>query len=288
MRANPVVKVGLLQSASRSDFNLNLNSAMEQIRAAARQGCQIIATPELFLSDYFCREIKNDHFAQAVSIPGPLTRQLSELAAELNIVLIASLFERSLTGLYHNTVVVFNTDGRPLGKYRKVHIPDDPEYYEKYYFTPGQELQCTFDTSFGRIGVLICWDQWFPEAARIAALQGAQILFYPTAIGWHEHEHESLGDAQREAWITIQRSHAIANGIPVCAINRIGHEGPLEFWGSSFITDAFGQIQAQADQSEQILTAAIDRTATESQRQAWPFLRDRRIDQYGQLIQAYQ
>ena len=274
------------------DPNENLEKAMWHIREAARRGAQVICLQELFRSQYFCREENAELFALAEPIPGPSTDALSELARELNIVIIASLFERRAPGLYHNTAAVLDSSGAILGLYRKMHIPDDPLYYEKFYFTPGDLGFLNFDTKYGRLGVLVCWDQWYPEGARLTALKGASVLFYPTAIGWHPSEKQQYGKAQLDAWRTIQRAHAIANGIYVAAVNRTGFEGPpdhgLEFWGSSFIADPFGQIIAEAAvDKEEILLAECDPRKMDEVRRNWPFLRDRRIDAYGPIVNRW-
>src|ERR1700686_1953557 len=250
--------VGLVQRRCSLDPAENLATAISGIREAAKRGAQIVCLEELFRSQYFCREENHDRFDLAERIPGPSTEALSKLAAELRVVIVASLFERRAAGLYHNTAAVLDADGSLLGIYRKMHIPDDPLYYEKFYFTPGDLGFPNFDTRFGRIGVLVCWDQWYPEGARLSSLRGASILFYPTAIGWHPAEKNEFGAAQLDAWRTIQRSHAIANGIFVAAVNRVGFEGPpdsgLEFWGSSFVADPFGQLIAEAStDKEEIL-----------------------------------
>jgi N-carbamoylputrescine amidase len=275
----------------------NVAKAVDRIREAARRGAQIICLQELFRSPYFCREENPELFSLAEAIPGPTTDTIGRIAKECGVVVIASLFERRAPGLYHNTAAVLGANGELCGLYRKMHIPDDPLYYEKFYFTPGDLGFINFETEFGPIAVLVCWDQWYPEGARIASLAGANILFYPTAIGWHPSEKEQFGAAQREAWITIQRSHAIANGIYVAAVNRIGYEGPppspgvkggLEFWGSSFVCDPFGQIitQASADK-EEILVAECDPAWSEEVRRNWPFLRDRRIDAYHPILNRW-
>jgi N-carbamoylputrescine amidase len=270
----------------------NLDTAVERVREAAARGAQIVCLQELFRSQYFCREENSELFALAEPIPGPSTETLSALARELHIVLIASLFERRAAGLYHNTAAVINVDGSLQGLYRKMHIPDDPLYYEKFYFTPGDLGFKAFESPYGRLGVLVCWDQWFPEAARLTALNGADVLFYPTAIGWHPHEKAQFGAQQLDAWKTIQRGHAIANGVYVAAVNRVGFEGHdssgLEFWGSSFVADPFGQVIAQASVSEEeILIAECDRRRIEEVRQNWPFLRDRRIDAYAPIANRW-
>src|SRR5438128_413666 len=243
------VTVGLVQMRCGPEPDANLEKAVERIRQAATNGAQIICLPELFRSPYFCQRQDPSLFDLAEPIPGPSTERLGQVARETGTVIIASLFERRAAGVYHNTAVVFDADGRLLGIYRKMHIPDDPLYYEKYYFTPGDLGFRAFDTRFGKIGVLVCWDQWYPEAARLTALQGASVLFYPTAIGWHPKEKAEYGQAQHDAWELMQRSHAIANGLYVAAVNRVGHEGPagggLEFWGASFVSDPFGVVVAR-------------------------------------------
>jgi N-carbamoylputrescine amidase len=283
-------RIGLVQMACSIDPNENFAKAEWRIREAAARGAQIVCLQELFRSQYFCREENAALFDLAESIPGPSTASLSRLAAELGVVVVASLFERRTAGVYHNTAVIVDADGALLGIYRKMHIPDDPLYFEKFYFTPGDLGFRTFDTRFGRIAALVCWDQWYPEAARLAALAGAQVLFYPTAIGWHPAEKEEFGAAQHDAWRTIQRAHAIANGVYVAAVNRVGFEGPplhgLEFWGGSFVSDPFGQVIAEAPHDrEEILIAECDPRRIEDVRRNWPFLRDRRIDAYGPITQ---
>lgn len=267
----------------------NLSNAISSIREAAGRGAQIICLQELFRSQYFCQKQDARLFDLAEPIPGPSTEALVEAARRHNVVIVGSLFERRDAGVYHNTAVVIDADGRLLGTYRKMHIPDDPLYYEKYYFTPGDQGFRAFDTAYGRIGVLVCWDQWYPEGARLTALQGAKVLFYPTAIGWHPSEKARYGAAQQDAWMTIQRSHAIANGVYVAAVNRVGHEGPagggLEFWGSSFVCDPFGVLLGRAsEEKEEVLIAECDLDHLETVRRNWPFLRDRRIDSYGDII----
>lgn len=274
-------------SCSR-DPGENMEKAEWRIREAAGQGAQIVCLQELFRSQYFCREEDPALFDLAEPVPGPTTARLQELAGELRVVVVGSIFERRTAGVYHNTAVIVDADGALLGSYRKMHIPDDPLYYEKFYFTPGDLGFRTFDTRYGRIAALVCWDQWYPEGARLAALGGAQVLFYPTAIGWHPEEKETHGAAQYDAWRTIQRSHAIANGVYVVAANRVGHEGPpearLEFWGGSFICGPFGEVLAQASHTEEeILVAECDPRHIEEVRRNWPFLRDRRIDAYGPI-----
>ena len=257
---------------------------MEHIREAASQGAQIICLQELFASRYFCQTEDTEHFHLAEPIPGPTSTALGQLAAALQIVLIVPLFEQRAPGLYHNSAVVFDADGARLGTYRKMHIPDDPGYYEKFYFTPGDLGFRSYPTRYGTIGVLICWDQWFPEAARLTALTGAQILFYPTAIGWHDDEPLGVARAQHDAWETVQRSHAITNGIYVAAVNRVGREGEVRFWGASFVAEPSGQLIAKAPHDdEHLLIVNCDLSAIATMRQNWPFLRDRRIDVYDGL-----
>jgi N-carbamoylputrescine amidase len=277
------------------DPEKNLQHAIDHVQQAAKLGAQIVCLPELFQTQYFCQREDATLFDLAESIPGPTTAKLSEVAKQLRIVLIASLFERRAPGVYHNTAVIFDADGSPRGLYRKMHIPDDPLYYEKFYFTPGDLGFRAFDTSVGKIGTLVCWDQWYPEGARLTALQGAHVLFYPTAIGWHPAEKKEFGEAQHDAWRTIQRSHAIANGVYVAVVNRVGFEtgdvrgnaaqgAGLEFWGGSFLCDPFGRIIAQASHDkEEILIGEVDLKALEEIRRNWPFLRDRRIDAYAPI-----
>jgi len=284
--------VGLIQMSCSVDPNENLEKLKWRVREAAAKGAQVICTQELFRSQYFCREENLENFALAERIPGASTDALGRLAHELRVVIIASLFEKRAQGLYHNTAVVIGDNGEPKGIYRKMHIPDDPLYFEKYYFTPGDLGFPNFETRFGNIGVLVCWDQWYPEGARLSSLQGANILFYPTAIGWHPSEKEQYGAAQLDAWRTIQRAHAIANGVYVAAINRVGFEGPpergIEFWGSSFVADPFGQIITEAGTNDEaILTARIDPKRMDEVRRNWPFLRDRRVDAYGQITSRW-
>ena len=267
----------------------NLQKALTLIGQAAQRGAQIICLQELFRSQYFCQKQDATIFDLAEPIPGPSTEALAAAARQHQVVIVGSLFERRDAGVYHNTAVVLDADGSLLGTYRKMHIPDDPLYFEKYYFTPGDQGYRCFDTRYGRIGVLVCWDQWYPEGARLTALQGAKVLFYPTAIGWHPAEKAQYGTAQHDAWRTIQRAHAIANGVYVAAVNRVGHEGPseggLEFWGSSFVSDPFGVVLSEASNNkEEILVADCDLAHLESVRRNWPFLRDRRIDSYGQIV----
>jgi N-carbamoylputrescine amidase len=279
-------RIGLVQMACSKDPNENLAKAEWRIREAAGKGAQIVCLQELFRSQYFCREEDPRLFDLAEPVPGPTTDSFGRLARSLEVAIIGSVFERRAPGVYHNTAVVIDADGALLGIYRKMHIPDDPGYYEKYYFTPGDLGFRCFDTRFARVAPLICWDQWYPEAARLAALAGAQVLFYPTAIGWHPAEKSRTGAAEHDAWRTIQRSHAIANGLYVAAVNRVGDEGPpetgLEFWGGSFVADPFGKLLAEASHDrEEILVVECDPRRIEEVRRNWPFLRDRRIDAYA-------
>jgi N-carbamoylputrescine amidase len=287
--------VGLIQMACGRDPEVNLCRASAKAEEAARLGAEIICLPELFRSQYFCQREDAACFDLAETIPGPTTRALGKTAKEKKVVIIAPVFERRAPGVYHNSAVVIDADGEVAGLYRKMHIPDDPAYYEKFYFTPGDLGFRAFDTRVGRIATLLCWDQWYPEGARLAALQGASILFYPTAIGWHPAEKERFGAAQRDAWRTIQRAHAIANGVYVAAVNRIGHEKPdgtraagIEFWGSSFVCDPFGVVvkEAPADREETLL-AEVDLARIEDIRRNWPFLRDRRIDAYSGITNRF-
>jgi N-carbamoylputrescine amidase len=285
-------RIGLAQFACSKNVDENLDKAVEMIREAAQKGAQIVCLQELFRSQYFCREENAELFELAESIPGPSTEVISKVAAECKVAVVASLFERRAAGLYHNTAAILDADGSSLGIYRKMHIPDDPLYFEKFYFTPGDTGFLNFDTKYGRIGTLVCWDQWYPEGARLSSLGGASVLFYPTAIGWHPSEKDEYGAAQLDAWRTIQRAHAIANGIYVCAVNRIGFEGPpeqgLEFWGSSFVVDPFGQVIAQASvDKEEVLVVECDPRKMDEVRRNWPFLRDRRIDAYGPLTNRW-
>jgi N-carbamoylputrescine amidase len=283
-------KIALIQMRCSTDPADNLARAVARIRAAARDGAHLICLPELFRSQYFCQTEDHANFDLAEPIPGPSTAALAEVARETRTVLIGSLFERRAAGVYHNTAVIIDADGRLLGSYRKMHIPDDPFYYEKFYFTPGDLGFRAFDTAVGRIGTLVCWDQWYPEGARLTALAGADVLFYPTAIGWHPDEKAEFGAAQASAWQTAQRAHAIANGVYVAAVNRVGLEKPpsgtpgkgIEFWGGSFVADPFGVVLAEASRTdEETLIVTCDRKHQETVRRHWPFLRDRRIDAYG-------
>jgi N-carbamoylputrescine amidase len=280
--------IGLVQMRCTDDPARNLASAERLIRRAAREGAALVCLPELFRSLYFCQTENHDRFALAEPIPGPTTRALGALARKLRVVLVGSVFERRAAGVYHNTAVVLDADGSLAGIYRKMHIPDDPLYYEKFYFTPGDLGFRAVPTRVGRVGTLVCWDQWYPEAARLTALQGALVLVYPTAIGWHPREKARFGEEQLDAWRTVQRAHAIANGVYVAAINRVGHEGPkdggLEFWGSSFLCDPFGKVLAEAPRDrEEIVLADVDPARQETVRQHWPFLRDRRVDAYAPI-----
>jgi len=280
------VRIGLVQGAMSAEPAANLKRYLALTQQAADQGAQIICLPELFRSLYFCQTEDSRHFALAEPIPGPTTEAFQALARKRGVVLVASLFEKRAPGLFHNTAVVIDADGTLLGRYRKMHIPDDPRFYEKYYFTPGDLGFRAFDTRFGRLAVLVCWDQWYPEAARLAALQGAQLIFYPTAIGTWTGER-SLKPVQHDAWRTLQRSHAIANGVFVAAVNRVGLEGELDFWGGSFLCGPSGALVAEAGDQAEVLVASADLTEIDLQRQGWPFLRDRRIDAYGGLLQRY-
>jgi N-carbamoylputrescine amidase len=285
------VHIGLVQSACSANPEANLKKTLALAERAARQGAQIICTQELFRSQYFCQSEDFENFKLAEKIPGPTTGAFCKLAKKHKVVVIASLFERRAAGVYHNTAAVIDADGSLLGGYRKMHIPDDPLYYEKFYFTPGDTGFRSWQTKYGKIGVLICWDQWYPEAARLTALQGAEILFYPTAIGWHPREKTKLGERQHAAWEIIQRSHAVANGCFVASVNRIGHEKisgvrgeGIEFWGQSFVAGTSGEILGKATvDREEILIVAVDLAEVDATRTHWPFLRDRRIDAYGNL-----
>ncbi len=295
----PKYTIGLVQMHMGPDPEANFAAALGHIREAARRGANLVCLPELFRTQYFCQREDLHLFDLAEPIPGPSTQRLGELACELRIAIVASLFERRAAGLYHNTAVTLNAAGELASVYRKMHIPDDPLYFEKYYFTPGDLGFRAVDTGFGRVGTLVCWDQWYPEGARLTAMQGADVLFYPTAIGWHPAEKAEFGVAQYDAWQTIQRGHAIANGVYVAAANRVGEEhgdilgnrapGPgLEFWGGSFIADPFGRILAKAaHDKEEILLAEVDPGLIEETRRNWPFLRDRRIDAYAPIARRF-
>ncbi len=290
-QASRIVTIGLPQMRASTDPRETLERTIVAIREAAARGAQIICTQELFLGPYFCQSEDHQYFRFAESIPGPTTTRLSSLARELEVVLIASLFEKRAEGLYHNTAAIIDADGRYLGKYRKMHIPDDPQYYEKFYFTPGDLGFRSWDTRYARIGVLVCWDQWYPEAARLTAMSGAEILFYPTAIGWLPPEKAEYGERQQSAWETIQRSHAIANGCFVAAVNRVGFEpgpsGGIEFWGGSFVADPNGRILAHGGREEETLVVSCDLSQVGIVRTHWPFLRDRRIDSYAGITERY-
>jgi N-carbamoylputrescine amidase len=280
-----IVTLGLIQMSADEKTEDNLAKAMERIAAAAKKGAQIVCLQELFRSRYFCQSENQRNFRLAESIPGPTTEALSAVAEARQIVIVASVFERRSAGVYHNTAVILDADGSIAGIYRKMHIPDDPLYYEKFYFTPGDLGFPSFQTRYAKVSALVCWDQWFPEGARSAALSGAQILIYPTAIGWIPNEPKLIAGQQRDAWELIQRSHAVANGVYVASVNRVGREGRIKFWGNSFVAGPFGEIVAHADgEREEILLANCDLGRTEEIRQSWPFLRDRRIDAYGPLL----
>ncbi len=284
-----VFRVGLVQMASTPDSQANLDRAVARVEEAASKGAHVVCLPELFRTQYFCQKEDAEFFDLAETIPGPTTEALAQAAKKAGVAVIAPVFERRAPGLYHNSAAILDADGRLVGLYRKMHIPDDPAYYEKFYFTPGDLGFRAFDTRHARIGTLICWDQWYPEAARLTALRGATVLFYPTAIGWHLDEKEQYGAAQRDAWRTVQRGHAIANGVYVAAVNRVGHECAastpgkgIEFWGSSFLADPFGVIVAEASPDrEEIVIGEVDLARLEDVRRNWPFLRDRRIDAYS-------
>ena len=289
------LKLGLIQMSCSPDPQANLRKAVERVTEAAAAGANVICLPELFRSQYFCQREDHAAFDLAEPVPGPSTDSLALVAKMHNVVIIAPVFERRAAGIYHNSAAIIDATGEIAGLYRKMHIPDDPAYYEKFYFTPGDLGFRAFDTAAGRIGALICWDQWYPEGARLTALQGASVLFYPTAIGWHPDEKQEFGAGQRDAWRTIQRSHAIANGVFVASVNRVGHEKPMdgsgkgiEFWGASFVCDPFGAVITEATtELEETLIAEIDLARVEEIRQHWPFLRDRRIDAYKGLDQRF-
>jgi N-carbamoylputrescine amidase len=283
------IKLGLVQMTCSADPAANVAKAIERIHAAADRGAQIVCLQELFTSQYFCQIEDHKYFALAEEIPGPTTDKLGAIAKERGVVIVASMFEKRAAGVYHNTAAIIDADGRYLGKYRKMHIPDDPAYYEKFYFTPGDLGFLAWQTKFARIGVCVCWDQWYPESARLTAMRGAQILFFPTAIGWHPKEKGEYGERQHSSWETIQRAHAIANGCYVAVPNRVGHEAPdggdgIQFWGQSFVADPAGQIVAKATpDAEEILIVECDLDALDKQRTHWPFFRDRRIDAYADI-----
>jgi N-carbamoylputrescine amidase len=283
------VSFALIQLSCDEDQSKNAVKTFSAIREAASKGAQVICLQELFQSVYFCYEENPSFFDLAEAIPGPLTNQFGDLAKELGVVIVASMFEKRAAGIFHNTTAVIDADGSYLGKYRKMHIPDDPGYYEKYYFTPGDLGYLVFDTHFAKIGVLICWDQWYPEAARLTALKGAEVLVYPTAIGWDlEEKNNEINREQYQAWQTIQRSHSVANGIPVVSVNRVGVEHGQQFWGGSFVSNAFGRVifQASHDQ-EEVAIVAVDVDSSEYYRKTWPFFRDRRIDSYGDITKRF-
>lgn len=283
-----VVKTGLVQMACGAGKDANIEKAVFHIRKAAGKGAQIICLQELFASEYFCREENYENFSLAESVPGPTTKLMQDLAAELDVVLLVSLFEKRAKGIYHNTLAVIDADGTILGKYRKNHIPDDPGYYEKFYFTPGDTGYSVFLTKYARIGGLVCWDQWYPEAARITSLMGAEILFFPTAIGWADSQTDAVNRQQYEAWQTIQKAHAIANGVFVVSVNRTGHEQDMNFWGGSFVADPYGTLLFQAShEKEEVHVEDLDLGKIDEVRIHWPFLRDRRIDSYGPILNRY-
>ncbi|HLG16874.1 MAG TPA: carbon-nitrogen hydrolase [Blastocatellia bacterium] len=286
--------LGLVQMSAAPDPADNLARAVSLVEETASAGAEIVCLPELFRSQYFCQREDASLFDLAEPVPGPSTEMLARVARAKRVTIIAPVFERRAAGLYHNSAVTIGDEGEIIGVYRKMHIPDDPAYYEKFYFTPGDTGFRAFDTAVGRIGTLICWDQWYPEGARLTALRGASVLFYPTTIGWHPHEKEKFGEAQRDAWRTIQRSHAIANGVYVAAVNRVGYERPesggagIEFWGSSFVADPFGVVIAEASiDRDEVLIAEVDPARIEDVRRNWPFLRDRRIDAYEGITNRF-
>jgi N-carbamoylputrescine amidase len=282
------VNVGIVQTSCSADLDLNLQKAIKGVEDAAAHGAQIVCLQELFGSLYFCDIETYENFELAESIPGPSTDVFCALAKKLNVVIVASLFEKRAEGLYHNTAAVIDADGTYLGKYRKMHIPDDPGYFEKFYFTPGDLGFKVFETKYAKIGVLICWDQWYPEAARITALMGAEMIFYPTAIGWHNSQDEQTNAEQHNAWQTIQSSHSVANGVPIIGVNRTGIEGDMQFWGGSFVTNAFGWVDYKAPHYDEVTKVVpIDLTKSNSYRVHWPFLRDRRIDAYSPIEKRF-
>jgi N-carbamoylputrescine amidase len=293
MKPSATITLGLLQTSCSANPAGNLRKTLAAAERAAKDGAQIICTQELFRSQYFCQSEDHDNFKLAEPIPGPSTEAFQKLARKHRVVMIASLFEKRTPGLYHNTAAIIDADGSLLGTYRKMHIPDDPLYYEKFYFTPGDLGFRAWQTRYAKIGVLICWDQWYPEAARLTAMQGAEILFYPTAIGWHPSEKAKYGQRQHAAWETIQRAHAVANGCYVAAVNRVGHETPvggdgIEFWGQSFVAGTSGEILSKAGADEESnLLVSVDLSDVETTRTHWPFLRDRRIDAYGDLTRRF-
>jgi len=294
MADNRVIHVGLVQMSMSRDADDNLKKAVARIGEAKKKGADVVCLPELYRSPYFCQKEDARLFDLAEPVPGPSTEALGRAAREAGVVVVAPIFEKRALGLYHNTAAIIDTNGEVAGLYRKMHIPDDPAFYEKFYFTPGDLGFRAIDTAKGKIGTLICWDQWYPEGARLTALQGAAVLFYPTAIGWHPHEKAEHGVPQRDAWRTIQRGHAIANGVYVAVVNRVGHEIPpeggpgLEFWGSSFVADPFGVVIAEGStDKEEILVAKVDLARIEEVRRNWPFLRDRRIDAYSGIERRF-
>jgi N-carbamoylputrescine amidase len=296
MTSSRLVRIGLVQHRVGADVAANLEHAIAGIRDAAARGAKLVCLQELFNWYYFCQREDHAFFKLAEAIPGPTTARLCDVARDLGVVIVASLFEKRAEGLYHNSAAIIDADGTYLGKYRKMHIPDDPQFYEKFYFAPGDLGFRVWDTKVGKIGVLICWDQWYPEAARLTAMQGAEILIYPTAIGWLPPEKAEYGERQQAAWETIQKSHAVANGCYVVAVNRTGHEvlpgsapgAPgIEFWGGSFVADPSGRVIAKAGQDEEVMTVECDLAAVDTVRTHWPFLRDRRIDAYSGLTQRY-
>lgn len=288
------LNVGLVQHACSDDLEANLEASISSVRAAAEQGAQLVVLQELHRGLYFCQQEDVDQFDLAEPIPGPSTERLGALASSLGVVIVSSLFERRAPGLYHNTAVVIERDGTIAGQYRKMHIPDDPGFYEKFYFTPGDMGFHPIQTSVGKLGVLVCWDQWFPEAARLMAMAGAELLIYPTAIGWSREDDPKEQERQREAWVTIQRSHAVANGLPVISVNRIGHEtdpgggSGIDFWGTSFVAGPQGEMlyTGSTDQPENAVVG-VDMARSENVRRIWPYLRDRRVDHYGDLLKLY-
>ena len=290
--ASGTFTVGLVQMRCAGDKETNMATAEQQVRQAAQAGAQVVCLPELFLGPYFCQRVDLNLFDLAEPIPGPSTARLAKLAKETGTVIVASLFEKRTVGLFHNTAAVFDADGAMLGIYRKMHIPEDPLFFEKYYFAPGDLGFRVFETKFAKVGTLVCWDQWYPEAARLTALAGAEVLFYPTAIGWHPREKAEFGAQQYDAWQTIQRSHAIANGVYVGAVNRVGFESGsgdgLEFWGGSFVSDPFGVIRKKGSHDrEELLIVECDRARMEDVRRNWPFLRDRRVDAYANITRRF-
>ena len=288
MKSQHKVNIALVQMKCSPNQEENITKVLTEIETVANKGAQIICFQELFRSLYFCDVEDYINFNLAESVPGPTTEILSAKAKELGIVVIASLFEKRTAGIYHNTTAVIDADGCYLGKYRKMHVPDDPGYFEKFYFTPGDLGYKVFETKYAKVGVLICWDQWYPEAARLTSMKGAEILFYPTAIGWHQDQDEATNTEQLEAWKTIQKSHSVANGIPVVSVNRVGKEGEMKFWGNSFITNSFGRIIYQADSdNETTAVISVDLNESDYRRIHWPFFRDRRIDSYSGIVNQF-